>query len=109
MITNQSRISAGFEYIPQAMSIRSYLQRVRYRAGIHHENSYLMLNNNQIKEFGISFGAGFPLPKSKSTGNFAIEFGKKGTVKDNLVRENYMKLSLYLNFYDYWFVKRKFD
>jgi hypothetical protein len=109
LITNQSRISAGFEYIPQAMSIRSYLQRVRYRAGIHQENSYLMLNNKQIKEFGISFGAGFPLPKSKSTGNFAIEFGKKGTVKDNLVRENYMKLSLYLNFYDYWFVKRKFD
>lgn len=109
LITNQSRISAGFEYIPQAMSIRSYLQRVRYRAGIHHENSYLMLNNKQIKEFGISFGAGFPLPKSKSTGNFAVEFGKKGTVKDNLVRENYMKLSLYLNFYDYWFVKRKFD
>jgi hypothetical protein len=109
LITNQNRISAGFEYIPEALSIRSYLQRVRYRAGIHQESSYLMLNNKQIKEFGISFGAGFPLPKSKSSANFAIELGKKGTINDNLVRENYMKLSLYLNLYDYWFVKRKFD
>jgi len=108
-LTNQSRISAGFEYTPEALSIKSYMKRVKYRAGIHQENSYLKLNNHQIKEYGISFGAGFPFPKSKSTANFAIEFGKKGTTQDNLVRDNYTKLSLYLNLYDYWFVKRKFD
>ena len=109
LITNQSRISAGFEYIPEALSIRSYLKRVRYRAGIHQENSYLKLDNHQIKELGVSFGAGFPFPKSKSTANFAVEFGKQGTTSYNLVRNNYTKLSLYLNLYDYWFIKRKFD
>ncbi|HAQ19003.1 MAG TPA: hypothetical protein DCR40_07185 [Prolixibacteraceae bacterium] len=109
LITDQSRISAGFEYIPEAFSIRSYLKRVKYRAGIHQENSYLKLNNKQIKEFGVSFGVGIPFPKSKSTANFAVEFGKKGTTKDNLIKNNYAKLSLYLNLYDYWFVQRKFD
>lgn len=109
LITDQNRFSAGIEYIPEAFSIRSYLKRVKYRAGIHYENSYLKLNNNQINEFGISFGAGLPFPKSKSTVNFAIELGKKGTTDDNLVKNNYAKISLYLNLYDYWFVKRKFD
>ena len=109
LITDQNRISAGIEYIPDAYSIRSYWKKVKYRAGIHQENSYLMLNNNQIKEFGVSFGAGIPFPKSKSTANFAIEFGTKGTTNSNLVKDNYTKFSLYLNFYDYWFVKRKFD
>ncbi|MBA4408720.1 MAG: hypothetical protein C0397_04775 [Odoribacter sp.] len=109
LITDQSRISAGFEYIPEAFSIRSYFKRVKYRAGIHQENSYLKLNNKQIKEFGVSFGVGIPFPKSKSTANFAVEFGKKGTTKDNLIKNNYAKLSLYLNLYDYWFVQRKFD
>ena len=109
LITNRSRFSAGFEYIPEALSIRSYVKRIKYRAGIHQENSYLKLNDRQIKEIGISFGAGIPFPKSKSTANFAVEFGKKGTTKDNLVKNNYAKLSLYLNLYDYWFVKRKFD
>lgn len=109
LITDQNRISAGFEYIPEALSIRSYLKKVKYRAGIHQENSYLKLNDRQIREFGISFGAGFPFPKSKSTANFALEFGKKGTTDDDLVKNNYMKFSLYLNFYDYWFMKRKFD
>lgn len=108
-ITDQNRISAGFEYIPEAFSIRSFYKRVKYRAGIHQENSYLKINNKQIKEFGISFGVGIPFPKSKSTANFAVEFGKKGTTKDNLVKNNYAKLSLYLNLHDYWFVQRKFD
>ncbi len=109
LITDRNRFSAGFEYIPEAFSIRSYLKRLKYRAGIHYENSYLKLNNHQINEFGISFGAGLPFPKSKSTANFAIELGKKGTTVDNLAKDEYIKFSLYLNFYDYWFMKRKFD
>jgi hypothetical protein len=109
LITDQSRISAGFEYIPEAFSIRSYFKRVKYRAGIHQEYSYLKINDKQIKEFGVSLGLGIPFPKSKSTANFAVEFGKKGTTKDNLIKNSYTKLSLYLNLYDYWFVQRKFD
>jgi hypothetical protein len=109
LLTDQNRFSAGIEYIPEAFSIRSYLKRVKYRAGIHQDNSYLQLNGHQIKEFGVSVGAGLPFPKSKSTANFAFEMGKKGTMDYNLVKDNYMKFSLYLNFYDYWFIKRKFD
>jgi hypothetical protein len=108
-LTNQSRFSAGFEYIPEAYSIRSYMKRVKYRAGIHHEKSYLVLNNHQIKETGVSFGAGLPFPKSKSTANFGFEVGKQGTTEDDLVQNIYTKFSLYLNLYDYWFIKRKFD
>lgn len=109
LVTDQSRLSVGFEYIPDAFSIRSYMSRIKYRGGIHLENSYLKLNNQQIKEFGISFGAGIPVPKSKSTANFALEFGKKGTTNYDLVRNNYARISLYLDLYDYWFIKRKFD
>jgi hypothetical protein len=119
LLTNLSRISAGFEYTPEAYSIRSYVKRIKYRAGLHFENSYLQLADpkstdanaakHQIKEFGVSFGAGIPFPKSKSTANLAVELGKQGTTDYNLAKNNYMKLSVYLNLYDYWFVKRKFD
>lgn len=108
-LVDKSRLSFGAEYVPNYTSIRSYFSRVKYRAGIHHESSYLKLNGRQIKEFGVSFGAGFPFPKSKSTANFALELGKKGRLSDDLVRSNYTKFSLYLNLYDYWFIKRKFD
>ncbi|MGE5426877.1 MAG: hypothetical protein ACM3O8_03205, partial [Methylococcaceae bacterium] len=109
LTSDLTRLSAGVEYIPDAFSIRSYFKRVKYRFGIHQESSYLTIKNHQIKETGISAGLGLPLPKSKSTANFAVEFGKKGTTTDNLVQNNYTRFSLYLNFYDYWFIKRKFD
>jgi hypothetical protein len=109
LTSDQDRLSAGLEYIPDAFSIRSYFKRVKYRFGLHQESSYLTINNHQIKETGISLGAGFPLPKSKSTANIAVEFGKKGTTSNNLVQNNYTRVSLYFNFFDYWFIKRKFD
>jgi opacity protein-like surface antigen len=109
VLTNQSRFSAGFEYIPEMFSIRSYVKRIKYRAGVHYENSYLILNNHQIKDTGVSVGAGIPFPKSKSTANIAFELGKQGTTEDDLVRNIYTKFSIYLNLYDYWFMKRKFD
>ncbi len=108
-LTNQTRISIGAEYIPEEASIRSYLKRVRYRAGFHMDKSYLKINNQQLNETGMSFGIGLPVTRSKSTINLAVEFGRRGTVKDNLIRENYTKISLYLNLFDRWFVQRKFD
>ncbi len=108
-LTNQSRFSIGGEFIPEAASIRSYLKKVKYRAGLHYEKSYLKIGNQQINEFGMSFGLGLPVNRSKSTINLAVEFGRKGTTNDNLIRENYTKLSLYLNLHDTWFFQRKFD
>lgn len=109
LTTDMDRYSAGFEFTPDAQSIRSYFKRVKYRGGIHQENSYLQINGKQIKEIGISFGAGLPFSKSRSTANLAVEVGQRGTTSENLVKNNYTKVSLYLNLYDYWFVKRKFD
>lgn len=108
-LTDQTRLSLGVEYIPEGASIRSYLKRIRYRAGIHTDKSYLRINNQQLNETGMSFGVGLPVTRSKSTINLAVEFGRRGTVKDNLIRENYTKISLYLNLFDRWFMQQKFD
>lgn len=108
-LTDQTRISAGVEYTPEEASIRSYLKRVKYRAGIHLYQSYLKISNQQVNESGISFGVGLPLSRSKSTLNVAVELGRRGSISDHLVRENYTKVSLYLNLFDRWFVQRKFD
>ncbi len=108
-LTDQTKVSFGAEYIPEATSIRSYIKRIRYRAGIHFDKSYLKINNQQLNEYGMSFGVGLPVNRSKSTINLALEFGRRGTIEDNLIRENYTKISLYLNLFDRWFIQRKFD
>lgn len=108
-LTNQTRISLGAEYVPDATSIRGWVKRVRYRAGVHFDKSYLKINNQPLNESGISFGVGLPVTRSRSTINLAVEFGRRGSSNNNLIRENYTKISLYLNLFDRWFIQRKFD
>ena len=68
-----------------------------------------MLNDQQINDFGISFGVGLPVYHSNSTINIGAEIGRKGTKQNNLIVENYAKLNLSINLHDFWFIKRRFD
>ena len=107
-LQNSFSINLGGEYIPKHNSITSFWHRVRYRLGFRYEDTYVEINNTPIKEFGISFGLGLPFRRSKSMLNFAFEFGNRGTVKNDLVQENYFKFTFDLSIYERWFVKTKY-
>lgn len=109
VLTDLNKFAVGAEWIPDRFSIRSYLSRIAYRAGLKYENTYLLIDNQQINDFGISFGVGLPVYRSNSTINVSAELGRRGTKKDNLILENYAKLNLSVNLYDLWFIKRRFD
>jgi len=108
-ITDLNKFAIGGEWIPDKFSIRSYLKKIAYRVGFNYEETYLILGNQQINDFGISFGVGLPINRSLSTVNIAAEFGRRGTTDNGLVLENYARLNLSVNLYDLWFVKRRFD
>jgi hypothetical protein len=109
VLTDLNKFALGAEWIPDKFSIRSYLSRIAYRAGLKYENTYLEIDNQQINDFGISFGVGLPVYRSNSTINISAELGRRGTKQNNLVLENYAKLNLSVNLYDLWFIKRRFD
>ncbi len=109
VLTNLDKFAMGAEWIPNRFSIRSYMNRIAYRAGAKFERSYLMLEGQQIKDFGITFGVGLPVYRSNSTINISAELGRKGTKEHNLVLENYARLNLSVNLYDLWFIQRRFD
>ena len=108
LLTNSIRISVGGEIKPDLYSSK-YFKRITYRAGFKYTTTNLKIDNTQIDEFGISFGFGLPLRKSKSTINLGIEYGKRGTLDNNLIRENFTKITIGFSAYDFWFFKRKFD
>ncbi|TXD51619.1 hypothetical protein [Polaribacter sp. IC063] len=111
-----NRIALGGFYLPKINSISSYWQRVTYRAGVRMQDTGLLVdgggngaNFTEIKDFGISFGLGLPL-KRLSTVNMGFEFGKRGTIENNLIEENYFNFRLSLSLTDTnWFIKRKID
>ncbi len=109
VLTDLNKVAAGAEWIPDNNSIRSYWQRVAYRAGVKYEESYLKLNGRQITDFGVSFGVGLPIYRSYSTINVAAEVGKRGTKSADLISEKYVKLNFNVNLHDIWFLQRRYD
>ncbi len=114
-LANSNRISAGIEYIPNYRAQNNYFQRVKYRAGFHFGNTYLQLRGIQLNEAGISFGLSLPIPKpannqlSESLININFEIGKRGTLDNNLIKENYALISINLTLQDVWFKKHKWQ
>ncbi|MFA6127475.1 MAG: hypothetical protein WC699_09230 [Bacteroidales bacterium] len=115
-MANSHDYIVGLEFIPNINSLTRYSQRVRYRAGFRYSESYLQLKGSQLTELGITFGAGFPMLdrtrrpwRTQSTLNVIFELGKRGTVKNDLIRETFGSLTLQLSLHDYWFMKPKYD
>ena len=106
---DSSILSVGGFYIPDYNSFNKLLQRIVYRSGIYFEKTGLNINNQSIKEFGISFGLGIPVSSLFSNINTVIEIGKRGTTDQNLVKENFINFQLSLSLNDRWFIKRKYN
>lgn len=108
-----SRFAVGGFYIPNYLSFSNYLERVTYRAGFRYEGTGLIINNESIKEFGMSFGLGLPvgvgLLDRFSNINLGVELGRRGTQDSGLIQENFLRVSVGLSLNDKWFTKRKFD
>ena len=99
----------GGYYIPNYNSLTSYWKRITYRAGMRVEELGLEINGESIREFGMSFGIGLPIPRLYSTINIGAEIGRRGTTNTGLVQENFVNLFLGLTLNDRWFIKRKYD
>ncbi len=104
-----SKISLGGFYIPDYNSYKGYFKRVVYRGGLRFENTGLNIENESIKEFGISFGVGLPVGTFFSNANLGLEIGKRGTTNSNLIQENFINFQISLSLNDRWFQKRKYD
>ncbi len=105
-LTNSNEIAIGAEYTNDYAS-KQYIKTINFRAGARYSNTYLKLNDQQIKEYGFTLGAGFPIGLGTKI-NLAFEIGKKGTVENQLIMENYYLMHLNFNMTDNWFIRRKF-
>lgn len=104
---NSTRISLGGYFVPKHDSFSNYFSRVIYRAGFRYENTGLVIRNESINDYGMTFGLGLPVGLSKI--NLGFEFGKKGTTSQGLVQENYFNLNIGLTLNDLWFRKREIN
>lgn len=103
---------AGFEYVPNRNDIRYYYKKIAYRGGAYMKNDYFTVDGNGIRSVGITIGATLPvyneIAHSYSGFTVGMEIGSRGSIKNNLVRENYINFSFGVNLNDRWFQKRQY-
>jgi hypothetical protein len=105
---NQDRFALGFTYSAKK-NVRRYSDRIQYSAGANFDTGYLEVDGKRINNASISFGLSLPIDNTFSALNISYSYGQKGKISDNLIKENYHKISLNLSLDGIWFVKRKFE
>lgn len=107
------KVSAGGWYLPNYNNFRNYFSRVVYRYGAFYERGGLNIYGNNINRYGISAGVLLPFKSSniqRMNGlELGIEAGKRGTLNNNLIRQNYINLKVGFNFADKWFRKSLYN
>lgn len=107
------RISAGGWYLPNYNNFRSYFSRIVYRYGAFYEKGNLQIAGQNINKFGVSAGVLLPFKNSSITRmsglELGLELGKRGTVKNNLINQNFINLRVGFNFADRWFRKTLYN
>lgn len=110
---NSYRIAAGGWFLPNYNNFRNYFSRVTYRYGAYYEKGNLAINGTNINQFALTGGVTLPFENrsaSRMSGiDLGVAIGKRGTLDNNLIRQNFINLKVGINFADKWFVKRLYD
>jgi len=113
---NRIRVAAGMEFLPDFMS-RNFLNKIRYRAGAHYNNSHLKINMGEAygnkrygyNEYGASVGFGLPFIDNRSLINISFEYVKIRPELKSMVDEQYFRFTVNYTFNERWFLKFKVD
>ena len=106
--------SLGGQFTPDPISYNSFFKRVDYRLGFSYDKTYINIRNQDINQYGASIGFGFPLPSANAGRtfykiNFTAEAGQRGTLADNLIKEQYLNLHLGFTLNDKWFQRYRLN
>lgn len=104
---DRSKYALGLQFTPDNRG--SYFKRVNYRLGGYWCDDYLKLRGNQLREYSISAGFGFPVPSFKTTVNLGFEWIHRQAHPNPLIKENYLNITLGINFNEMWFWQRKIN
>lgn len=99
----------GFEYVPNRSDIRYYYKKIAYRTGAYWKRDYFTVDTNPVYAYGITLGATLPVFRMYNGITVGMDFGQRGSIKNNMIRETYFNFSIGFNIFDIWFVKNRYD
>ncbi|WP_160712379.1 hypothetical protein [Chitinophaga solisilvae] len=112
-LQNAWKLSIGGQFVPNAMALSGYWNRVAYRLGGYYGLDYLKLGGENMPIMGFTIGAGLPvrrMPYSNqySMINLAFDVAHRGN-GNTALKENIYRFSIGFTLSDRWFIKKKYD
>ena len=102
-------LRAGVEYIPNPGDIRYYHKLIAYRAGVYFTKEYFNYSGNPVYTRGITLGVTLPVFRWNNGLTLGMDFGQRGSLKNNMVKETYVGFSLGFNLFDVWFQQPRYE
>jgi len=120
-LVNGYRLELGGFMTPQ-MTFKSlergtgFFNNTEYHIGGFYEKTPLNISGQDIYNYGITFGLGLPIRQRNmapgeqkvSTINLGVVAGQRGSLANNLIREQYISFYLSVTFNDKWFIDYKY-
>ncbi|MCQ2284188.1 MAG: hypothetical protein MJZ57_04740 [Bacteroidales bacterium] len=109
-LTDAIITSAGIQYIPDPLS-NKFFKKMAFRLGAKYSTGNLFLNNKLIDEFSVSLGIGIPLAtfNTHSTINLVFEYGKMGTLVNDMIKQNYFRFTFNFTLQEKWYQRVKIE
>lgn len=104
-MANRYKGALGFQYTPDPRG--NYGQRIQYRLGGYYDRGYVMIGDNHTRDIGLTMGMGLPVPGYKSVVNIGFEWRNRRCTPNPLIKENYLNITVGINFNEMWFRKNK--
>lgn len=110
MLADRYKVGLGLQFRPAVRG--SYVKRIEYRLGGFVERNYQKIFDADgaayhVRDYGVSMGFGFPIPGYKTVVNLGFEWRHRQATPRPLVKENYLNITLGVNFNEAWFFKNK--
>lgn len=99
------KLALGMQYTPNRRG--SYFGAMSFRAGAFFTHDYMKFDTSNLRDYGFSVGVGLPAPGSKTTINLGVEWRHREATPLNLISENYLNITLGVNFNELWFWKSR--
>lgn len=101
------RVALGAEYRHRERG--NYLQRMHFRVGGFYNRDYVMVGENNVRDYGLTCGFGLPTPFGKTMINLGFEWRHREAYPQTLLKENRFAVTLGINFNELWFFQRKIN
>lgn len=103
-------VSAGIQYTPDPMSAK-YGKRIRFRVGTKYSTGYFRLNGNNVPQYSVMAGIGFPFKGTSSNCSLDLlfEYGGIGTLGKNKLTESFYKFTISFTLQERWYQRTKLE